>query len=95
VSEKNKEIEIFERLSKVEAKIDTLIDQSKSLKISMDKVCEKYNHEISDIYNELSEQSKDMDDLRGLKKWVETMSVTMVSLLGVVLIYLIKLMLQV
>ena len=95
MSEKNKDIEIFERISKVEAKIDTLIEQSKSLKISMDKISDKYNHEISDIYNELSEQGKDINDLRSLKKWIETVEITMASLLGVVLIYFFKLFLKV
>jgi len=95
MSEKNKDIEIFERISKVEAKIDTLIEQFKSLKISMDKISEKYNHEISDIYSELSEQGKDISDLRSLKKWIETVEVTMASLLGVVVVYLVKLVLKV
>jgi DNA anti-recombination protein RmuC len=95
MSEKNKEIEIFERLSKVEAKIDTLIEQVKSLKSGMEKISEKYNDEIGEIYNELSEQGRQINALNGLKKWVETMSVTMVSLLGVIIVYLVKLMLKV
>jgi len=93
--EKNKEIEIFERLSKVEAKIDTILETVNSIKQSFEKVKEKYNEEIREIYESLDEIWDKISELTSLKRWVQLLEGTMVSLLGVLIVYLVKMILKV
>jgi FtsZ-binding cell division protein ZapB len=95
MQEKNKEIEIFERLSKVEAKIDTILETVNSIKHSFEKLKEKYNDEIREIYESLDEIWDRISELSSLKRWVQLLEGTMVSLLGVLIVYLVKMILKV
>jgi FtsZ-binding cell division protein ZapB len=88
--EKNEEIEIFERLSKVEAKIDTILETVNSIKQDFEKVKEKYNEEIREIYESLDEIWGRISEVSSLKRWVQLLEGTMVSLLGVLIVYLVK-----
>jgi DNA anti-recombination protein RmuC len=93
--EQNRQIEIFERLSKVETKIDSILETCNSIKQNLNSLREKYNDEIKEIYESLDGIWDRISELSSLKKWVELLEGTMVSLLGVLIIYLIKMMLKV
>jgi regulator of replication initiation timing len=95
MTHEEKIIEIYERLFKVEAKIDTLIESVNSLKTSFEKLRDRYNQEIDCVHDKLAQQSEQIIELKNLKKWVEIVTGTMVSILGVLMVYLIKLMLKV
>jgi len=93
--EQNRQIEIFERLSKVETKIDSILETCNSIKQNLSNLREKYNDEIKEIYESLDSIWDKISELSSLKRWVQLLEGTMVSLLGVLIVYLIKMMLKV
>ena len=93
--EQNRQIEIFERLSKVETKIDSILETCNSIKQNLSNLREKYNDEIKEIYESLDSIWDRISELSSLKRWVQLLEGTMVSLLGVLIVYLIKMMLKV
>lgn len=85
-----KEVEILERISVLEVKVDSIKEILEEVKQHLNEYEDCVNEEIEDINTVLYNHENKINELVVLKKWVKTVEATMVSILGVLLVFLIK-----